>query len=337
MTTTHHIAMACAAALASATAVSAQETSRFTYEIETEIGVDSVISSDDPTAEISDTFLSTAVALGFEVTDTVSAFAGLTLESVLDPTDDRAFKDIGLYVDSIGLSFDFGSTVVSVGKFAPAFGIAWDAAPGFYGANFAEDYELSEMLGATASFELGAGALTASLFFADDTSLSRSLGTDRGRNTATAGGVGNTGKLDNIALQYDLENAATTYSVSASLLSASAGDVTDQTGLAFGVVHALNDNVELIAEVATFDGFGGIDDRATYATIGAAYTLDNWTFAASYTGRDVRSSGTDHLASLGADYTFANDITISTGLGFAKEGGENSTLFGVSVIIPIGG
>ncbi|MDG1470102.1 MAG: hypothetical protein P8Q26_00865 [Ascidiaceihabitans sp.] len=337
MTTTNHFAIAFALATASGTALSAQEASRFTFEIETEIGVDSVISSDDPTAEISDTFLTSEATLGFQITDTVSAFAGLTLESVLDATNDRAFEDVGLYIDSIGLSFDLGNSVVSVGKFAPAFGVAWDAAPGFYGTNFVEDYELSEALGASASFQLGAGVLTASLFYLDDSFLSRSLGTDRGRNTSSAGGVGNTGKLDNLALQYELEEGATTYSISASHLSASVGDVQDQNGLAFGIVHAARDDLELIAEIAAFDGFGGADDRATYSTIGAAYTLNNWTLGASYTNRDVRSSGSDHLASLGADYTFANDITVSSGLGYAEESGVDSTLLGVSVIIPIGG
>ena len=323
--------------LGSTAMVQAEGHSPFSWEGETEIGVENTFKSDDPTAELTNTFATAEVAVEYKVTGVVSLFAGLTLESVTDPTDDRAFEDMGLYIDSIGVALNFDRTTLTFGKFSPAFGMAWDAAPGYFGAAFTEDYELSEALGAAASFEVGGGTFTASLFFLDDTALSRSLGTDRGRNTTAAGGVGNTGKLNNVALQYDFEAGNTAYAISASLLSAGVGDVKDQTGFAFGATHAMNNNFELIGEVALFNGFGGADVSANYLTVGGAYSQGPWTYAASYTRRGVSGAPMDHLLSLGLDYTFANDITLSSGFAFAKEGGVESQTLGLSVIIPLGG
>ncbi len=327
----------CALLLTSAAMVEAEGHAPFTWEGEIEIGAENTFNSDDPTAEITNAFLSAEVTVEYKVSDVVSFFAGLTLESVTDPTDDRAFEDMGLYVNEIGIALNFDRATLAFGKITPAFGLAWDAAPGYFGAAFAEDYDLSEALGATGSFDLGGGMLTASLFFLDDSALSRSLGTDRGRNTTAAGGVGNTGELNNLALQYDFKAGNTAYTISGSLLSAGVGDVKDQTGFAFGAAHALNDNLELIGEVVLFNGFGGADVSANYVTLGGAYSQGPWTYAASYTRRDVSNVPVDHLMTLGLDYTFTNDITLSSGLAFAKEGGVDSQTLGLSVIIPLGG
>ncbi|MEM6618236.1 MAG: hypothetical protein AAF631_02925 [Pseudomonadota bacterium] len=327
--------LACSAVFA--TNAHAQESSRFSWEIEVEIGIDSVIDSDVPANELTDAFLAADIILGYEITESVSIFAEFTLESVTGATDDRAFEDLGLYVSELGLAFDLGGAELLVGKISPAFGIAWDVAPGFYGANFAEDYELGEALGAAISFDVGPGTLTASVFYFDDTELSRSLGTDRGRNTTAAGGAGNTGKFNNIAVQYDIEAGNTTFSISASHLSAGVGDVKDQTGGALGFVYTVDDQFEIIGEVAAFSGFGGTADSANYLTLGAALFRGPFTYSAAYTRRNISSTGTDHIASVGLDYTFENDITLSSGLAYVDEGGVGSTNFGLSVIIPLGG
>lgn len=330
-------ASASAILLGCAAGAQAEGDPRFIYEAEIEIGVDSVVSSDDPLGEVTNAFASAEVAIEYAVTDVVSVFAGLTLESITDPTDNRAFEDMGLYISDLGVNLTFDQITLTFGKFGPAFGLAWDAAPGYFGTAFAEDYELSEMIGVGATMALGAGNLSAAVFYQDDSALSRSWGTDRGRTTVGAGGVGNTGELNNVALQYSLETSNTLYSASASLLSAGLGDVEDQKGLTFGVVHALNDHVALIGEIAGFDGYGGTTDRANYLTLGGAYTQGAYTYAASYTRRDVSNAPVDHLISLGLDYTFQNDITLSSGYAYADEGGIGSHNLGLSVIIPFGG
>ncbi|MEZ5714919.1 MAG: porin [Paracoccaceae bacterium] len=328
---------ACACLLASGTTALAQDDSGFSYEIELEIGVDSVVRSDVPANELSDVYLSADAAFEFALGDRVSAFLGLTLESVTGATSDRAFEDLGLYVGEIGLSFDLGRTKLSFGKISPAFGTAWDTAPGFYGTSYAEDYELGEMIGAMAEIELGQGTLTASVFYADDTVLSDSWGTKRGRNTTAAGGAGNTGKLNNFALQYDVEFGSTSLHAGARHLSRGLGDAKDERGLSLGVAHAVSDNLEVMAEVASFDGFGGTTDDALYGTIGLSLSQGPITYNAAFSRRDITSTGVDNLFSLGVDYELKNGATLTAGYGFADEGGTNSHLLGVAIVIPIGG
>lgn len=332
MKKTHLLAGASALVLVGGPAAYAQEAA-FTWEGSVEIGVDSTIDADDPAAEITDTYLSAEIAFEAAITDRLSAFGGLTLESVLDPTDNRAFEDLGLYVGELGLRYAFGETVVSAGKISPVFGVAWDAAPGFYGTSLAEDYELSEMIGFTLDTPLGAGELSVALFYADDTGLSNSIGTKRGRTVVADGGVGNTGQLDNIALQYSQEFGDTTAWIGARHLSAGQGDVSDETGLIAGVSHDFGNGFDMIAELAHFNGAGGSDSDATYLTAGAAYAMDDWTFSATTTLIDNSDADTDSMIALGVDRAITDNVEVNFGLARFDVGGEKSTAIGLATVI----
>ena len=154
----------------------AEDDSPWSIEAEVEIGVEANIASDDPDAEVSDVFLSVEVEAEFELSERITLFSELTLESVTDAEEDRAFRDLGLYVGELGLAFDLNPVTLSLGKISPAFGSAWDTAPGYFGADLAEEYELEEMIGVSAEVELGDAALTLSAFFQDDTAAQRQLG-----------------------------------------------------------------------------------------------------------------------------------------------------------------
>lgn len=314
------------------------ESAGFSYELELEMGIASVIDSDIAANEMTDTYGAANLGLEFAITETITFFSALTFESVIDPVADRTFDDMGLYVGEIGLSFAFGDNSVSLGKISPAFGIAWDATPGYFGADYAGDYELAEMIGITGEFALGDGTLSAAVFYMDDTKLSDSWGTKRGRNTTAAGGAGNTGKLNNFALAYTLEKGNTTLDFGVRHLSAGIGDIKDETGLSFGVIHAVNENIEIVAEVAAFEGFAGTADDASYATLGASFATGGpITYTASYTRRDITSSGVDQLFSVGLDYELKGGAILSAALGFTDEGGTKSTMAGLAVVIPLGG
>ncbi|MDF1855290.1 porin [Pseudooceanicola sp.] len=337
MTKSIHLAgMTCALVLAS-TAAKAESSTGFTWEGALELGIDSTVSSDIPGAELSDIYGSAELTFGFAFNESLRAFAGISVESVLDPTGNRLFGDIGAYVGELGLAFSLGSTEIATGKISPAFGIAWDQAPGFYGSAYAEDYELSEMIGISATTELGRGTLSAAVFFADTTVLSDSLGTSRGRLTRASGGAGNTGKLNNVALQYDVSLGATSLSASGRFMSAGVGDVSNETGLALGLSHAINDRITVIGEIARFEGFGGSADDATYVTLGASLASGPITYNASFTHRSITSTGTDRLLSLGVDYEFRGGQSLSAGVGFANEAGQKSTMLGLALVIPFGG
>lgn len=312
--------------------VYAQE-SGFSWEGELEIGVDSTFDADDPAAEITDTYLSLELAFEAALSDRLSAFGGLTLESVLDATDDRTFDDIGLYFSELGLRYSMGETQVSLGKISPVFAVAWDAAPGFFGTSLAEDYELSEMIGVAGETPLGAGTVSFAVFYADDTGLSDSVGTKRGRTSLSDGGVGNTGKLDNVALQYTQDFGDTTAWVGARHLSAGEGDVSDETGVVAGLRHDFGNGFDAIGEVAHFHGAGGTEDTATYMTVGAAYGLDDWTFSAAATVIDNSGAATDSLVTIGVDRAITDTFEVSFGLARFDVGGEQSSAIGLSGIL----
>lgn len=330
-------ALAAACLLASGPSAFAQDFGRLTIETEIELGIDSVIKSDTAGDELTDTYGVVDVGLTFALTERVSFFAALTLESVTDATADRAFEDMGLYIGEIGLAFELGNFDIAVGKISPVFGTAWDAAPGFYGTALAEDYELSEMIGASVETDVGGGTLSFALFYADDTALSRSWGTDRGRNTTAAGGAGNTGKLNNVALQWSKAIGDTTLTFGARHLSAGVGDVGNENGLSIGVTHAVNETFEIIGEVAAFNGYGGTADDATYATFGASFGNGPITYSGAVSYRDLTSTGTTSMVTVGLDYEFDSGVTIGTGIAFTRDAGVDSQALGVNIVIPIGG
>lgn len=325
----------CALALTGATPLLAQEQA-FVWGGEFEIGVDSTVESDDPAGELTDNYASLSLAFEAGVATSITLFGEVTLESVTDPAETRQFDDLGLYVNELGLRFDLAAGELSVGKVSPTFAVAWDAAPGFYGTSLAEDYELSEVIGATFDMPVAAsgGVLSFALFYADDTAFSDSLGTKRGRNTTADGGAGNTGKLNNVALQYTQEVGDTTYWVGGRFLTAGDSDVSDEKGAVIGMAHDFGNGFDLIAEVAYFDGFAGTGEDSTYATLGGSYVQGPWAYSASYTGIDNTANGYDDLITVGVDYTFENDMSLGGGVGFYDVDGDDFTAVGASLVIP---
>ena len=320
-------------ALVGGTSVEAQQTG-FTWGGSVEIGVDSTVRSDDSSAEVTDTYISADAAFEAKITDRITAFGALTLESVTDAEDNRAFEDMGLYVSELGLRFAFGETLVSVGKISPVFAVAWDEAPGFYGTSLAEDYELSEMVGVTVDTPVGAtgGTLSFAAFYADDTALSNSIGNKRGRNSAAAGGVGNTGKLNNVALQYSQEFGETNAWVGVRHLSAGVDEPEDETGMVVGATHDFGNGFNMIGELAYFENAGGTDGDATYATLGGAYAVDDWTFSATATLVDT-SDNTDSMIALGVDRPLTENVEVNFGVARFDVGGEKSTSVGLAAVV----
>lgn len=316
----------------------AAEISGFRWGATIEVGVDSVVRADDAAAELTDTYLSADAAFELDLSDRVMLFGALTVESVTDASETRNFEDMGAYVSEFGLRFDLGrDAFMSVGKISPVYGVAWDAAPGFYGTSLAEDYELSEMVGATVDAPLAGGTLSAAVFYADDTFLSDSIGDRRGRNSAAAGGVGNTGKVNNAAIQWQKEYGNTVTWIGARHLKAGAGDLSDENGIVAGASHDFGGGIDGLFEVAHFNGAGGANTDATYATLGGSYATGPWTVSATYTGVDQEAGTYDNMIALGADYAFANDMELNLGVAQFDVGGEDSTALGIALIIPFGG
>jgi len=331
-------ALAATALISAGQSVYAQDSSGFSAELEIETSAVSTFSANDPAAEINDAHTEITLGLGLEVGGGFALFSEVIFEQVVDPTQDVFFDNHGLYISELGLSFSNDAVTVTGGKISPAFGLAWDVAPGFFGADVAEDYELGEVIGGSIEvpFELSGGehALTASVFFADTSVLSNSTITKRGRTNLSDGGAGNTEKLNNFALQIAGAFGDTEYNLSFRQLSAGVGDVGDETGASLGIQHSFDVNgndLTVLGEVARFENFGGTADDVTYGTLGVAYTNDRWTFSTSFTGRDGVAGSNDLLASVGVDYDFGNDLTASFGLSRFNEANQKANTVALSV------
>lgn len=103
-----------------------------------------------------------------------------------DPTGSNMyFSNQSAWIDQLYLNWNRGPLDVFVGKIHPRFGFAWDIAPGLYGTDVAEQYELTEKIGAGAQLSIsdifgvsgmiGEHNIRAEFFQADRTAVSGSL------------------------------------------------------------------------------------------------------------------------------------------------------------------
>ena len=317
-------------------------------DVSIEIQNDFAFRSDDAESEINDLFTTTEPSLALEFTPALAIRAGLVLEPVADPEpdEDRVFADHGLFVEVLTLNYEAGNVAFHGGKFAANFGIAWDATPGIFGTDMAEDYEMSERVGVGGSVGLGGdGAgrldLSASVFFLDTSFLADSYPRGRGNTSRSDGGPSNTETLASYALALD-------------------GDVAAAPGLAYhlafidqargvggarrerGVAGALQFETEIadgvtLAPLAEFVRFGNLGNEAgvdrTYLTLAAEIGWSAWKAVAAYTGRftDTPAAGDDHdfQVQLSLGYEFESGLAVELGWKRAREGGVDTDTFGL--------
>ena len=150
------------------------------------------------------------------------------------------------------------------------------------------------------------------------------------------GGVGNTGKLNNFALQYDREFDATTLHFGLRHLNRNDED-NHENGVVFGVTHAFGEDVTVIAELAHFSHWEGSEDNAQLATIGGSWERGAFTYSAALSQLSVSDAPSDRLISLGVDYEFENGMTLSAGFARTVEEEEDTNSIALSLTVPIGG
>jgi len=339
MTRTNWLAAGCAAGLACAGAAHADDgplTAEFTVEIQN----DTVFDANAPGAELSDTFATIEGAFALSFGPRTSLGATLVIEPVMGPAGDRFFEDHGLYAEELYLAHDFGGAELVLGKFNPGFGAAWDVAPGIYGVDFAEDYEIAEMLGAAVNipFEAGGGehVLQLAAFRADRTFLSDSLGTSRGPLRRAAGGVANTSGVESFSLSLGGAFGATTYNLGYQHQARGPGDVADQSGVVIGATHSIESGgqeIEILGELAWFEDFGGTPNAALYATLGAAVPVGPVTLSGVLAVREIDTLPDDRLATITAEFALAKNVTGAIGYRYGDEGGVRSHALGTLVVL----
>lgn len=313
-----------------------------------EVQNDHAFDSDDPSAEINDLFATIEAGLALNLSEIFSVQSLFVLEPVLDPQpfDDRYFEDHGLFVEELYLQAEFDNFRFFAGKFDATFGTAWDAAPGIYGVDFAEDYELVERIGAGGAVSFGTMlvgdvTLTGSVFFTDTSVLSESAFTNRGRTRLSAGGASNTESLDSFSITLDGENVAGiddfTYHVGYRRQESGVGDVSDEDGFVAGIQKgfALAEDLalETILEGVYLDNDSGSANDTIYFTAGGLLRHGPWNLATSFTLRDQDVPGgpdnNDRLFQVSGGYEFEFGLTADAGYRYSREGGVETHIFGL--------
>ncbi len=319
---------------------------RLEWSFAAEIENDFTTSADDPEAEINDLFPTIEPALSLRLNEAFSVNVSAVIEPVLDPVDDRTFKDIGGYVDTLFMQYESSIASIALGKLGVPFGVAWDIAPGIYGTGFPEDYETAEQIGSVISAPIpvlpGVPTLSVSAFFADTTALSESVGENRGRTRKSDGGVGNTESLENFAVSLDGGLAGTTYSLGFRRLAAGEGDPEDEYGVAFGLARTIDlgedMSLEALGEIVHFINTGGAaEENSLYLTLGAALTKGDWTGSAVYALRSFEDANTDRMATVGLEYAIAEGVSFGVAYRYGREDEEISHIQGALLAVEFEG
>lgn len=247
------------------------------------------------------------------------------------------------------MSWEKGPFAVFGGKFGPNFGIAWDAAPGVYGTDLAEEYELAERIGlgasASASYEdagLGSHTLSASTFFLDTSGLACSAFTRRQKTRRDDGGPGNTQGFDSFAVGLDGTDfgvaAGLRYHVSFVLQGKGADGEKDETSYAGALEYAIDLGDDLavtpLIEYVAIDAAEGVADQfRSYLTGALSVAWRGWNLAMAGTRKETdpidATRTKEEIVQVSAGYAFANGIGVDVGWKRALADGIDTDTAGV--------
>ncbi|HYE50734.1 MAG TPA: hypothetical protein VEB20_14160 [Azospirillaceae bacterium] len=266
---------------------------------------------------------------------------GIEFGAVLEPLSGpgpgqrRAFADHGLYLETLALSLETGPLVLRAGKINPAFGFAWDLAPGVYGTALAEEYELTERLGASATLALDdATALTAAGFTADRSPLGGSLLTRRDRLRRSDGGAGNAGAFSSWSLSLDGSLAAAPemrYTAGVRYLPAGRGGGRDEVGAVAGLAAEFQAGaftLRPLAEVAVLGDAGGERGDVVQPTLALEAASGPWFLVASHAGRHGAADSDATLSQVGAGYRWEDGPVLDLAYARSRDAGDTSHLVG---------
>lgn len=331
-----------------ATAYAENSYPRIEAVIPFEIENDYAYKSDDPAAELNNTFAVIEPEVTVHFSDSISIVAGLVFENVVDPAGDRFFKDQGLFIEQLFAQYSGDNFNVKAGKFNPTFAVGWDKAAGIYGVDFAEDYELTEKIGfgADVTFgdeDSGEHTLSGSTFFSDTSFLSQTFINSRGQPRIGDGGAGNTEDLSSFAVSLDSESVPALgglgYTLGVAQLGKGIGNTDNETSYAVGLFGSFDVTdevaVEPLIEYVRRDNTGGSIADADYLTVSSALLYGPWNVSASYTNRntDLNTAAApdveDHLYQVSGGYEFASGLTADFGYRFSEEGHVDTHVIGV--------
>lgn len=323
-----------------------------TFEVEGDV----TYASDDAAADNRDVFATIEPAIKVALTPSLSLNALAVLEPVRDaaPNDDRVFEDHGLYLEELHLDYETERASFAVGKLTPNFGKAWDVAPGVFGTDFAEGYELSERVGLAGAFAFGdkrwgrhrAGA---GAFFLD-TALNHSLITSRGTIGRADGGPSNTERLNSWSLFVEGEVtpvSGLSYHLAFVDQAKGRGGGGDERGFAAALVGEFDLgggwSLAPLVELVHFENADTVRHRErTFVTAAAELAHGGWRPSFMTTRRitDVPDAGTendeDSLYAVSLGYAFDNGVGVALGWKRSTEARVESKTVGLLLSYPLG-
>jgi hypothetical protein len=322
---------------------------RLTVEGASELQFDSTFDADAAGDELSDLFTKTEPTFALQLGPRWRLVSQLSLERVRQDRDgdNRLFGDHGLYAKSLYAEYGDERWIIQAGKIAPAFGLAWDEAPGIYGRQFAEDYEINQRLGLSAGLVLGAEkngpkhTLTAAVFRLDDTELSRSTLKDRGRTRRVTGGLSNTRDPSSFTLALDGEGLAwfpaLHYHLALRHQQAGVTEAKDERGYVVGVDAEvdgpLDFSIRPLVEYAHLLNATGLAQDRNYWTVGAEVRRNAYIGSLSTTWRmtdpAAERDNTDFLFQASFGRFLTDDARIELGYRFRDDDGAASNTFGL--------
>lgn len=259
-------------------------------------------------------------------------------EQVRTVNTNRLFAAEGAFFEQLYVTISQDPARVYGGKIHPRFGLAWDAAPGLYGTDFAEDYELTEKNGIGLAVEipwLGKHTPSGELFVADTSFLAKSYFSRPRASDPNVlrpselqpadGGVSNNGKLNNYSIALDggkipgldgfSYNLGFALQRGGTIPGGEGEDPTTQlnehdfvAGLQWEIPITPRFTMTPLLEFARIWNQGGADVRTNYYTAGLGFELGGgWAAAAYATVRPTRHREdsirfVDHLAGFSVDY-----------------------------------
>lgn len=284
--------------------------------------------------------------LGVRIADGWTIHMDAVVEPVQDPVGDVAFRSEDAYIETLSLQYAGDYFTVYAGKLDPVFGSAADLAPGLYGVEVGEIYQLVEQLGVGGDISLtsvlglegGEHVLSAALFAADRSILSGSLGGKRDRVRLADGGLANTEDLKSWAVSLDgaLDNGLG-YSVGYRSLASDTPGEADESMTVAGVSYAFPEEwgvaVNAMAEAGFSRDADGIDGaNRDFYTAAAEISLGEWFVNVVASGWNENAAAGDlelrkFEVSIGRD--LSDDLTLEFGAQDARFGDDSETIFGL--------
>lgn len=272
------------------------------------------------------------------------------MEMLDDPPHgtDSTFEDHGIFAEELTFAYHGDTWSLHAGKFNTAFGTAWDLAPGIWGVDFPEDYEVTEKIGlaATRTFRSeasGAHTLYGSLYRADRSFLSGSLIEDRGRVRLADGGTTNTKGFSSFTVSVTGEDVMNMpgfgYHVAYRSHAPGEFDISGEredgfVGSIFGEIPLGQLNLDIVLEGAFIKNAEGGPDDLSYVTLGStAHFTNAWNTALSVTFRTTHVPGgtntKDHRFQASTGYAWDSGASLDFGYRYNREGGETDHVLGL--------